>query len=104
MPQVKKPSPKLKLHFSPNKRPLEISFEEWQIGLRKQFSQKQKFTIKNVGDEKVFSDYEVINRNTLRSYKVAVRSKDSGLNLLEEYGTNMSFHRLVQNGYQVITF
>ena len=30
--------------------------------------------------------------------------KDSGVNLLEEYGTNMSFLRLVQNGYQVITF
>lgn len=30
--------------------------------------------------------------------------KGLGLELLEEYGTNMSFRRLAQNGYQVITF
>lgn len=30
--------------------------------------------------------------------------KSAGVNLLEEYGTNMSFRRLTQNGYQVITF
>jgi len=30
--------------------------------------------------------------------------KRSGVDLLEEYGTNMSFRRLLQNGYQVISF
>lgn len=30
--------------------------------------------------------------------------KKSGLGVLEEYGTNMSFRRLVNEGYQIITF
>lgn len=38
------------------------------------------------------------------AFGVANSVKDSGVDLLEEYGTNMSFRRLVQNGYQVIPF
>lgn len=38
------------------------------------------------------------------AFGVTDSAKDSGVKLLEEYGTNMSFRRLVQNGYQVITF
>jgi len=38
------------------------------------------------------------------AFGVAESVKDSGLDLLEEYGSNMSFRRLAQNGYQVITF
>lgn len=38
------------------------------------------------------------------AFGVAGSIKDSGVDLLEEYGTNMSFRRLVQNGYQVISF
>lgn len=30
--------------------------------------------------------------------------KNCGVSILEEYGTNMSFRKLLQNGYQVITF
>jgi len=38
------------------------------------------------------------------AFGVADSTRKSGIKLLEEYGTNMSFRRLVQNGYQVITF
>lgn len=38
------------------------------------------------------------------TFGVADTVKASGVNLLEEYGTNMSFRRLLQNGYQVIAF
>ena len=38
------------------------------------------------------------------AFGVADSAKDSGVKLLEEYGTNMSFRRLSQEGYQVITF
>ena len=38
------------------------------------------------------------------AFGVAESVKGSGVDLLEEYGTNMSFRRLAQNGYQVITF
>lgn len=30
--------------------------------------------------------------------------KDCGVGLMEEYGTNMSFRRLMDEGYQVITY
>ena len=38
------------------------------------------------------------------AFGVADSVKKAGLTMLEEYGTNMSFHRLVKNGYQIITF
>ena len=38
------------------------------------------------------------------AFGVADSIKKTGVSMLEEYGTNMSFHRLVKNGYQVITF
>lgn len=30
--------------------------------------------------------------------------QSAGVNLLEEYGTNMSFRQLIQDGYHVLTF
>lgn len=38
------------------------------------------------------------------AFGVAETTKANGINLLEEYGANMSFSKLVENGYQVITF
>lgn len=38
------------------------------------------------------------------AFGVADSVKGSGVDLLEEYGTNMSFRRLAQEGYQVMTF
>jgi len=38
------------------------------------------------------------------AFGVAESTKACGVDLLEEYGTNMSFRKLVAEGYQVITF
>ena len=38
------------------------------------------------------------------AFGVTDSTKGSGVKLLEDYGTNMSFRKLSQNGYQVITF
>ena len=38
------------------------------------------------------------------AFGVADSTKARGVKLLEEYGTNMSFQRLLDSGYQVITF
>jgi len=38
------------------------------------------------------------------AFGVADAIKQSDIGMLEEYGTNMSFRRLVQDGYQVIAF
>lgn len=72
----KKRIPKL----SNTKKPSTLSFEEWQTTLRKQFSTEQKFSIKNIGDHKVYSDFDVRNPSTKKVYKVAIRSQTTGLN------------------------
>jgi len=66
--------------LSNTKKPEAISFEEWQTTLRRQFSTEQKFSIKNIGDHKVYSDFEVRNPLTKKVYKVAIRSQTTGLN------------------------
>ncbi len=66
--------------ISNTKKPEAISFEEWQTILRQQFSTEQKFSIKNIGSHKVYSDFEVRNPLTKRVYKVAIRSQTTGLN------------------------
>jgi hypothetical protein len=38
------------------------------------------------------------------AFGVTDTAKNSGIPILEEYGTNMSFRKLVEQGYQVITF
>lgn len=38
------------------------------------------------------------------AFGVAESVKKIGIGLLEEYGTNMSFHRLVKEKFQIITF
>ena len=39
-----------------------MSLETWQRELRRQFGREQPFTLKNVGGEPVFSEYQVTNR------------------------------------------
>lgn len=38
------------------------------------------------------------------AFGVTKTAQDCGIDILEEYGTNMSFRKLLENGYQVITF
>lgn len=63
-----------------NKKPEKISFKEWQIALRKQFALDQKFKIKNSGEHPVYSDFDVTNPTTQKTYKVAIRSNTIGYN------------------------
>ena len=59
------------------KKPERMSLEEWQTELRKQFAADQKFEVKNIGDHPVFSDFEVFNPDSGKSYKVSVRDNKS---------------------------
>ncbi|MBU0570290.1 SWIM zinc finger domain-containing protein, partial [Patescibacteria group bacterium] len=61
-------------------KPEGMSYEEWQIGLRRQFGSEQEFEIKNLDNHPVFSDFEVTNPQSNKSYKVAIRSENIGLN------------------------
>ena len=53
-------------------RPAELSMEEWQIALRRQYGQEQNFVLRNIGDQEIFSDFEITNPTTRGVYRVAI--------------------------------
>jgi superfamily II DNA or RNA helicase len=62
------------------RRPQEMSLEQWQIALRKQFAQKQRFRLKNMGTEPILSEFTLTNPQTGGAYRVAIRGRDLGDN------------------------
>lgn len=61
-------------------KPTEMSLEEWQIALRRQYGQEQIFTLRNLGDQAVFSDFEITNPTSGGVYRVAIRGEQLGDN------------------------
>jgi hypothetical protein len=41
------------------RKPEDMPLEQWQIALRKQFAEKQDFSLNNIGDEPIFSEFVV---------------------------------------------
>jgi SNF2 family DNA or RNA helicase len=56
-----------------SRRPSNLSLEEWQIQLRKQYAVDQHFKIRNIGNHPFFSDFEVHNPESRKTYKVSIR-------------------------------
>lgn len=56
-----------------HRKPDDLSVEEWQLRLRKQFAVAQKFEVENIGEHAVFSDFEVYNPQSENTYKVSIR-------------------------------
>ncbi|MCK9422761.1 MAG: DEAD/DEAH box helicase [Bacteroidales bacterium] len=63
-----------------HRKPTEMSFETWQVALRKQFVTGKNFDIKKLDGHPVFSDYSVYNPETKNIYKVAIRNNDQVMN------------------------
>ncbi|MCG2682024.1 MAG: SNF2-related protein [Planctomycetales bacterium] len=76
----KRPTTKRNRGLSRLRKPAEMSLEDWQVTLRRDFGQSQKFRVKNLGDEPLFSEFEVANPETKRSYRVAIRGQALGEN------------------------
>jgi superfamily II DNA or RNA helicase len=62
------------------RKPDEMSLEAWQVALRREFGREQSFRLKNVGGEPIFSEFEVTNPQTKRTYRVAIRGAALGEN------------------------
>ena len=62
------------------RKPENMTIEDWQIALRRQFAEKQNFSVRNIGDRPVFSDFKVFNPISNSEYKVAIRSIEFGEN------------------------
>ncbi|MBN2434361.1 MAG: DEAD/DEAH box helicase [Spirochaetes bacterium] len=56
-----------------SRKPSDLSLEEWQVQLRKQYAVDQHFKIKNIGKHPFFSDFEVHNPESGKTYKVSIR-------------------------------
>ncbi len=76
---VKKKTPRAK-RVSRTKKPEEMSLVDWQIELRRQFGRDQNYTLKNIGDEKIFSEFLVRNPESGSTYRVAIRGNGLGVN------------------------
>ncbi|MEN0004620.1 MAG: ATP-dependent helicase, partial [Bacteroidota bacterium] len=79
----KKQKKKKKINYY--RQPEDLSLRDWQIALRKQYGENQEFTITNVGDHPVWSDFVVHNPKRNTSYRVAIRGKEVGDNSCECY-------------------
>jgi SNF2 family DNA or RNA helicase len=62
------------------RKPEDLTLDEWQAALRKQFAAEQDFDIKNIGDHPVFSDFEVYNPKSDKTYKVSIRDNENSYN------------------------
>jgi hypothetical protein len=62
------------------RKPEEMSLEDWQVALRREFGREQRFRLKNLGNEPIFSEFEVTNPETKRTYRVAIRGQGLGEN------------------------
>ena len=62
------------------RKPADMSLEQWQIALRREFGREQEFKLKNIGGEPIFSEFLVTNPETDRTYRVAIRGRQPGDN------------------------
>jgi len=63
-----------------SRKPDDMSLEAWQVALRKQFGGQQKFKVKNIGGQPIFSEFKVTNPESKRTYRVAIRGESLGVN------------------------
>jgi superfamily II DNA or RNA helicase len=74
-PKTRKPAKLSRLN-----KPDGMSLEDWQIELRRQFGREQEYRLKNVGDQAVFSEFEVVNPQSRNAYRVRIRGPRLGDN------------------------
>ncbi len=89
--QKRKRKPKAKPRvLSRLRAPEDLSLEDWQIGLRRQFGREQAFACENLGNEPVFSEFRVSNPGSGGRYRVSIRGVAPGSNRCDcgDYATN----------------
>ncbi len=77
-------------HFSRQRQPEQVSVEEWQIALRRQFGRDQDFALEKLGQEPVFSDYLVLNPHSGGRYQIRIGGLAPGQNTCScpDFSTN----------------
>lgn len=62
------------------RKPDDMPLAEWQIALRRQYGREAQYKLKNLGQESVFSDFEITNPDSQSTYRVAIRGSQPGDN------------------------
>ena len=81
-------------------KPEGMSLEDWQVELRRQFGREQKYRLKNVGDQPVFSEFEVVNPQSRNAYRVRIRGLQRRRQLLllsrfrHQHARHLQAHRV----------
>jgi len=75
--QAKKKPP---IKLSHLRKPEEMTWEQWQTALRREFGRQQSFDLKNLGTDRVFSEFRITNPKTGGEYSVAIRGLRPGDN------------------------
>ncbi len=76
----KKSRKKKVIKVSYYRKPDDMTLDEWQVALRKQFGKESKFKLENQGEHPVFSDFILSNPDTNTQYKIAIRSQADSAN------------------------
>ena len=66
--------------LSKTKKPENLTLEQWQLELRRQYGRAQDYELSNVGDHPVFSEFRVTNPESKGSYRVRIRGVEPGDN------------------------
>ncbi len=76
--------------FSRLHKPEELSLDAWQRELRRQFGREQPFLMKNIGNEPIFSDFQVTNPASANTYRISIRGARPGDNYCScpDFATN----------------
>lgn len=80
----------LEKKLSRTKKPDELSLEQWQAALRRQFGQEQSFELRNVGNHPIFSEFQLFNPASGKTYRIAIRGTQTGDNYCScpDFATN----------------
>ncbi len=68
------------LRLSHLRKPQEMTPEQWQTALRREFGRQQSFGMTNTGTDPVFSEFRITNPATKGEYRVAIRGLRPGEN------------------------
>ncbi|NUO07725.1 MAG: DEAD/DEAH box helicase family protein [Candidatus Brocadia sp.] len=68
------------MKISRTHKPEDLSLEEWQRILRKQYGEQQKYKLENTGSHPLFSEFKLINPESGKIYKIAIRGDVPGDN------------------------
>jgi len=66
--------------ISRSHQPPEMSLEDWQRELRRQFGSEQPFRLENTGDHPIFSEFRVSNPARGSVYRIVIRGIEPGRN------------------------